>query len=418
MPTNLGTHRINSQCDRSAPAALEQASDARTDNVQRTDNVRSVPFRLLVQRAFSADLQLSHVERAVLAWLADRADADGRAWPSLDEGAARCGLAVRSVRRVLARLEARGMLVRHHAKRGERSPLGWALGRAATIVQLVGLQAGPIPAIGPIDVARAFRAGDPLTTLQRVVLALVAAFCGLSGARACFAGYAHLARLAGASERALGAAVRALVRDGYLVAERVAPGGELPSGERARDWRIVLQLGASYPDRRASTPGPTVRATRTDVPKILAMDRDPTRHPLGHPPPDIAGLVEAYRRAVNADPGPDAARVLADRLADGYTSRELASAAWAIAADPWRMAVAGRRTVRAALGTAAKVRDWLDRAQLAAPEPAPTREELRREAEALAARRAADEAGQADARARLASLTGGLVARLSRGGSW
>jgi DNA-binding Lrp family transcriptional regulator len=370
-----------------------------------------------VARAFAPELEASYSERAVLAWLADRANERGEAWPRLDEGARVTGLAVRSVRRILARLEARGIVERSYLHRGQRGPAGWVVSATTCIVRLAGLLAGAAPLRG---VSLALWSRCALSTLERVVLALVVAHANAEGW--CWPSFGRLARLAGCSVRAVAGAVAELRRAGVLEGSLVPQGAPLPGGELAREWRLVLRLadGCPKPDPGASIGGPSSMASRTDVHERSAHGASPIedRPPIA-PADPIAAFLLRYAAIAGTDVlGRNAAEIIRQRLADGLSVRDLEHAAAGIAASSWHMAEIGRRTIAAAFGTVDRVKIHADRGRAAGgvpldlPTPAQEAQEARQNADRLA--REATE--RAEARARLRAIGGGgLASLLARG---
>lgn len=375
------------------------------------------PRARFVARAFSPALACTYSERAVLAWLADRANDAGQAWPRLDDGARVTGLAPRSIRRILARLEARGLITRTYLQRGERGPAGWFVSATTCVVQLVCLLAGAAPLRG-VSLAR-WRSSSA-STLERVICALVEAHCNADGWA--WPSYGRLARLAGCSVRAVAGAVASLRRAGVLEGSLVPQGAPLPGGELAREWRLVLRLASTLPkaDPRASNAGPSSTASRTDVHERSAHRASRIEDPPPTPPPDpIEGFLTRYAAIAGTDVlGRNAANIVRARLADGLSVRDLELAAAGVAASPWAMAELSRRTIAAAFGTADRVRLHADRGRAAGGIPAdlPTPAQEAQEARQNAERRAREALGRCEARARLRGVgAGGLASLLTRG---
>lgn len=396
--------------DGNTPRPENQGADA----ADRSDNVRG-PRARFTARAFALELAASFSERAVLAWLAERADASGRAWPRLDEGARVTGLRVRSIRRILARLEERGAVVRTHLARGERGPAGWAVSTATCVVTLACLLSGAAPLRG-VSLAAWARSG--WSTLERVVVALLEAHRNADGWA--WPSYARLARLAGCSPRAIAGAVARLRRAGVLESHLVPQGALLPGGEVAREWRLVLRVVASCPtgDPRASSGGPSIADSRPDVHKRSADRASPIedRPPSSSPPDPIGSFLSSYARIAQTDClGRSAREIVRARLADGLSVRELELAAAGVAASGWHMAELSRRTIPAAFGTAERVRLHADRARARGgvfvddlADPAREAQEARQAAE----RREREAVDRSAARARLRALGGAPLASL------
>ena len=390
----------------------------------RSERPSAQPRDGLVSRAWSPDLALTYVERCMLAVVALAADAGGRTWLPLRELALRAGLGdERSGRRVLARLEAAGWVERSTLARGAASPAGWALGTARALVALTGaFRALPRPLLGPTDAGRIMRACSPLSTLQRAVLAVVRGHLGATGAA--WPSYQRIASMVGASERATGVAVRQLVERGALVATRVPPGHRLPSGERARDWRIVLVLGPHFEGLGSVTPGPRIRHTRAQDPKIDPSDRsvitEPPVVPAPAAPDPAAALARDVSRILQVQAAPAAVPTVRARLADGFSREQLLAAALAVTRDPWRWADAHRRAVGTVFGTPERAQTWVDAAIaagfLAAPEDCVSVQDERTYAATQREQRIAEASGLADARER--ARGGALVRALVRRGSW
>jgi len=350
----------------------------------------------------------------VLACLADRADAAGRAWPSVRELASRTALAPRSVRRILERLSARGLLSREVLKPGDRTPRGFAVSRWTTLVTLT--LGSVVPLLRSIALGRAFLAGGVLTTLQRVLVCLIEGHANAQGWA--YPSYSRLALMAGCSERAIVAAVAALRRAGWVETRLCPPGDVLPGGAAAVTWRTVLRV---KPD-----PGPSFRDPRTLVPRPpdprseevhhgspSRKDEPPDRPPGPLEPPNpVPGLLLAYGRICETDDlGADAGRVLACRLADGCSLPMLRAAMHGIKGTPWRMEYLSRRRIGSTLGSLAKARDFAKRGGWVEAE-AVDHAAIAAEDAAAAELRAAEAIGRVQVRRRLQSLTGGLVGQL------
>ena len=369
------------------------------------------PRGRFVARAFSPALEATYSERAVLAWLADRANDRGEAWPRLDEGARVTGLAPRSVRRILARLEARGLVARSYLKRGQRGPAGWFVSATTCVVQLACLLAGAAPLRG-VSLARWARSS--MTTLERVVVALVEAHANADGWA--WPSYGRLARLAGCSVRAVAGAVSSLRRAGVLEGSLVPQGAPLPGGELAREWRLVLRLASG-----ASNGGPSSTATRTDVHERSTHRASHIEDPPPTPPPPdpIGSFLSRYAAIAGTDVlGRNAAQIVRTRLAEGLSVRDLELAAAGVAASAWHMAELSRRTIPAAFGSLERVKLHADRGRAAGggPTDLPTAAQEAQEARQNAERRAREASERSEARTRLRGVgAGGLASLLTRG---
>lgn len=337
--------------------------------------------------AFSESLVLAATERIVLAHLLLRAGSPtGIAWPTIGELAERTGLQPRSVQRVVRRLADAGLVAVTHVEPGGTMPSGFRTPHARAVYRL------SVPStVAPVFVGSRFAdslSADVATT-ELVVLAVLSLHA--NGTGDAWPSYARVGRMGGLSERAVGGAVARLRARGLLRARRVAPGGTLPSGETATTWRVVLTVARP---RHGCVATPTVVPPHPDV---GAEERDPGPESVKAEDPGVAGLLSEFSDQLQTDDlGPDAAALVAARLADGLSVADVKAAIAGVAAVPWRMQLRSRRTVRAVFGTLEKTKGFVERgrehlpvavevlAPLPPPPPPPSRAELKARAGAVA----------------------------------
>lgn len=331
--------------------------------------------------AFSEALDLRASERLVLAVLLHRAGAaDGEAYPSIAELAARTGLTERTVTSNLRRLEARSYLATTH-QRGSASL--YRLAVPSSVAPIVGRA---------LDDALS---RSPLTPTERATFAVVLMHTGAQGEA--WPSHARIARLGGLSVRAVGTALRRLVARGVLTSRQVKPGAALPTGAIASTWSIVLRPTGRAPGAArlvlapqttfAFTPSPspdprsTCREGAIDVPAggdLVAEDEIQRSSPLNEesahvaPPPSpepkpsrvadpIDLLLQEYSDRLELDElGRDAEAILRARVAESSIAAVQVAIA-GIQETAWRMERASRRTVLAALGTPQKFRTFVER---------------------------------------------------------
>ena len=405
------------------------ADSSFVQGVHPQDFHKSRPARALVAQILGGTLDASFSERAVLAVLADRADSEGRAWPAVDEVAARTGLAPRSVRRILARLAdpARpgGPLVERTtlapwaaSEADRRTPKGFAVSRAVALVRLT--LGAVVPILRSVDLGSWFDPGRPLTTLQRVLGALVEAHANRETGEA-WPGYARLATLAGCSTRAVGGSLGGMGR--YLAARLVGPGSPLPGGVIAVGWHAVLRVKTDPdPDPRSACPR-TLVPRDPDPRSEESYQGSPIRkkgpRPPEAPPPLPAGpidplpdLLRSYSRICDTDElGPKARETLAARMAEGCDARQLRAAFYGIRASEYLMGRFSRREVRNALRTRARVADLAKDGGWVEPDTVDPAQ-IAREDAAAARVRASDAAAAASGPAFVRGLPGGLLGAL------
>lgn len=217
---------------------------------------------------------------------------------------------------------------------------------------------------------------DALTTHERAALAVVLLHTGPLGVA--WPSDDRIAALAGMSERAVGRALGQLRARGIVEATRIAPGGRLPGGQTARSWCRLLTEGKGCPQlelvpasapkrdddpvswgghpcflgRSPLSPEAEERIPRTD-PKNEEAARDPlgaTSSEVAATHPDVEPLLRELCDRLELDtPGPDADAIVARRLDEGATVRDLRDAIAGIAATPWRMAKRERRWVKSTM---------------------------------------------------------------------
>lgn len=347
-------------------------------------------------RAFMLE-GLVAVERLVLAVLLGHADPAGRAWPLLEELAARVGLegGARSVARVLERLQVRGLVDRVTVSAGELLPTGQAASTARALVTL----RLPSPAACLGGAAELLElALSPELALRPAARAVLAVYClHASAAREAWPSHARVAKLAGVSVRTVGSSLFLLRSMGVLERARIAPGAKLPNDQTATQWKSLVTLleqglrQATAP-RRSCRASPTVdpsppdpgseeslqgseitesrERARPSAPPQGAASRPPVTAPpapgcgavpLGPADEQVSDLLLRFsERCETDDLGRAPADVMRARLADGFSAADIRDAIEGVALNPWRMALRSRRWVRSVFGDAKRFRTHLE----------------------------------------------------------
>lgn len=383
-------------------------------NRERAGQGTGTPGAWSVARAFAIE-GLTSAQRLVLAVLLTRADREGYAWPHASEVAARTTLALRTVARVVAQLAALGLVERAQLRPGELLPNGLPTPDARAVVRAT---LGSVRAFVGGSIEAAIAPGLGLSPTERAVLA--ALLLHANGSRQAWATQARLAAVAGCSVRSVGAALAELRARRMIALAMLPPGATLPNGASCAGWRALVTIlpggiraraaEPEAPRRSCSSPPALVQPPpgeaaegrdpeNTDPEKSDAREGEPS--PIGAPqaapmvspaapasgaaapPNDVPDLLLAeWAQKLGSDVGPNARALLAARLAEGVTPREIRDGIEGIRLLPWRMDPCWptRRYVANCFQYAAKVRTFAAAARCANPEveilappPAPER---------------------------------------------